>query len=222
MKNFTKHIIDFLIFLCIIALLFFGYQFYQDYIKVKMDDKKNYAEVTEKFGDKESDTCQDETIKQEKDLPALDLSKYKANESIGYIKAPSVGLKSAIILGDPKDGLHAAMNYGVSIDPSGKLPDQIGNTVIAGHREFAFAALNGIKDGTPVLINMDGQDYTYEVDKSFFIKDTETDKVFFDDGQRRVVLYTCYPFTFNSTVEGRWVVYLKPVDEIEFKCSDAK
>ncbi len=219
MKKFIKILLDLIIFILILIILFLGYQFYQDYFKVKSDANKSYNDAVEKYASTEN-VCTNKTIKATENPPSLTTNDFNPNEQIGYISAPTIGLEAAIIMGDSNDGLSAAMNYGVSIDPSGEMPGTKGNTVIAGHREFAFKSLENVEEKTPIIININGNFYTYEVTKAQEIADTDVDKVFFDDGKERVVLYTCYPFKFNSTVTGRYAVYLKPVDSVYIDCEN--
>ncbi len=219
MKKFIKLLLDLIIFILILIILFLSYQFYQDYFKVKNDANQSYNDAVEKYESTEA-VCKNKTIKATENPPSLTTADFNPNEQIGYISGPTIGLEAAVIMGDSNDGLSAAMNYGVSIDPAGKMPGTKGNTVIAGHREFAFKSLENVEEKTPVILNINGNFYTYEVTKAQEIADTDVDKVFFDDGKERVVLYTCYPFKFNSTVTGRYAVYLEPVDSVQVDCEN--
>ncbi len=218
MKKVIKRILDLLIILLILLVIYLGVQIYNDYFKVKQEEQANFVEAVEELGSP-VDYCQNNTIKRTENVPVINLDDYENNQSIGYMVSPDVNLMTSVVKGDTADGLWAAMNLGVSIDPLGTTPGQIGNTVIAGHREFAFKSLENIEEGTPIIINVDGNIYPYIVNHSEIIEDTDVDKVFFDDGKENLVLYTCYPFTFNSEVTGRYVTYLEPVDEVEVDCN---
>ncbi len=218
MKKVIKLTLDLLIILLILLIIFLGVQIYNDYFKVKQEEKANFTEAVEELGSP-VEYCENNTIKATEDAPVINLDDYENNQSIGYMVSPDVDLMTSIVKGDPDDGLWAAMNLGVSIDPLGTTPGQVGNTVIAGHREFAFKSLENIEEGTPIIINIDGNIYPYIVKRSDIIKDTDVDKVFYDDGQENLILYTCYPFTFNSEVTGRYVTYLEPADEVSIDCN---
>ncbi len=229
MKKIIKIVLDIIIVILIGLIIFLGYRFYEDYFKVKADEQASFNQAVEKFapdnGEEitiDQETCSDKTINATKNAPQISTDDFGPNEQIGYISAPTIGLEAALIMGDSSDDLHAAMNYGVSIDPAGSMPGNIGNTVIAGHREFAFKALENVAEDTPVIININGNIYTYVVKHHEEIKDTDVDKVFFNDGKERIVLYTCYPFTFNSKVTGRYMVYLEPVESVQINCADLK
>lgn len=219
MRNVIKRILDILIIILIIILIYLGVQIYNDYFKVKQEEYSNFVETTEELGSP-VDYCENDQITKTADAPIVNLDDYEDNQAIGYIVAPDVEMMSSIVKGDSDDGLWAAMNLGVSIDPMGSTPGNIGNTVIAGHREFAFKALNEIPVNTPVIINIDGNIYPYVVTQTDIIEDTDVDKVFYDDGTENLILYTCYPFTFNSEVTGRYVTYLKPAKSVNVNCND--
>lgn len=219
MRTVVKRILDLLIIILVLIIAYLCLQIYNDYFKVKQEEQEHFEVAVSELGSP-VDYCEDNTIKATADAPEVDLEAYVDNQSIGYMVSPDVGMMTSVVKGDTDDGLWAAMNLGVSIDPVGKTPGTTGNTVIAGHREFAFSALENITDGTPMIINVDGNIYPYEVVSSEIIKETDVDKVFFDDGKERLVLYTCYPFTFNSEVTGRFMVYLEPVDEVSIDCNE--
>lgn len=219
MRVFIKVMLDLLIIILLVIIGILGMQIYNDYFKVKQEEKVNFKESVTELGSP-VDYCENNNITADDSLPKVDLNKYASNQSIGYMVAPDINLMTSIIKGDNSDGLWAAMNLGVSIDPSGSSPGNPGNTVIAGHREFAFSKLENIKEGTPFVINIDGQIYLYEVESTDIIEETDIDKVFFNDGKERIVLYTCYPFTFNSKVTNRYAVYLKPVKQVNINCND--
>ncbi len=221
MRKVIKRILDLLIVILIILIGYFSYQFYEDYFKVKAEARENYNQATEKFT-APADVCTDKSIKATENIPTISVKDFSPNQQIGYISAPTIGLEASLVMGDSEDGLQAAMNYGVSIDPNGLMPGTVGNTVIAGHREFAFKNLEDVPNGTPFIININGNFYTYQVTYTQIIEDTDVDKVFFNDGKERIVLYTCYPFTFNSEVTHRYMVYLEPVESVDINCDELK
>ncbi len=218
MKKVFKRIIDLLIILLLIVIIYLGFHLYKDYFKVKQDEQVSFEAAVGDLGSP-VEYCENDLVKATDNPSVINLEDYQYNQSIGYIISPDVNLMTSIVKGDPSEGLWDAMNLGVSIDPTGSVPGKQGNTIVAGHREFAFSALENIEAGTPVLINIDGNIYPYVVDRTEIIKETDVDKVFYDDGEENLILYTCYPFTFNSEVTGRFVTYLKPVSEVEINCN---
>ncbi len=219
MRKVIKWILDLLIVILVILIGYYGYQFYEDYFKVKSEAKANYNQAVEKFT-APTEVCTDKSIRATENTSEISVTDFNSNQQIGYISAPTIGLQAALVMGDSEDGLQAAMNYGVSIDPNGLMPGTIGNTVIAGHREFAFKSLEDVPKDTPFIININGDFYTYKVAYAGIIEDTDVDKVFFNDGKERVVLYTCYPFAFNSEVTHRYMVYLEPVESVDINCEE--
>ncbi len=128
------------------------------------------------------------------------------NEVIGYLEIPAVDLESAVLLGNPGDGLASALNEGVTFDPSGSMPNEAGVVVLAGHREMAFKKLEDIQVGDQITLNITGQIYHYQVTDTKVIEDDQVDEVFWETDGQGISLYTCYPFGFGTKITNRYVV----------------
>jgi sortase A len=73
-------------------------------------------------------------------------------------------------------------------------PGDIGNSIIAGHRDTHFAFLHKVKVGELVGIEtMRGQGHLYEI-VSMDIVDSRTGSLVLDTRQSMLSLVTCYPF----------------------------
>ncbi len=92
------------------------------------------------------------------------------------------------------------------------LPGEVGNTVIAGHRDTHFNFLKDIKPGDAIELQSDeGGIYVYEVVETHIAD--ETDTVFMDrEGGPRLTLITCYPFdAINPGGPLRYVIVAKKI-----------
>lgn len=97
------------------------------------------------------------------------------------------------------EGNASALNYGAWRLPSSKTPDQIGNTIISGHRyqylppsSKTFYLLNYLNIGGTFTIEWNGKIYTYGVDYKA-VKSPNDPKLLLDSFDRRVTLITCDP-----------------------------
>ena len=74
------------------------------------------------------------------------------------------------------------------------LPGEIGNMVIAGHRDTHFAFLRNVEPGTRVSVeSFGGATYVYEV-TGLNVVDSRTGSLLLDTDDPMLTLVTCYPF----------------------------
>ncbi|PTA50056.1 class GN sortase [Shewanella morhuae] len=104
--------------------------------------------------------------------------------------------------------------FGPSMMLSSAPAGQIGNTVIAGHRDTHFAILNGMAVGRRLsLQTLKGNNIIYEVVATQVVHETATQFMAPSD-DNRLTLITCYPFeALQGGAELRFVVQAIPVDD---------
>ena len=74
------------------------------------------------------------------------------------------------------------------------LPGEVGNMIIAGHRDTHFAFLRDIERGTRVNVeSFGGATYVYEV-TSLDVVDSRNGSLLLDTDGAMLTLVTCYPF----------------------------
>lgn len=74
------------------------------------------------------------------------------------------------------------------------LPGEIGNTVIAGHRDTHFRFLKDIEQGELLALeSTNGQKHTYRIVATDIV-DSRTDSLLLDTHAPTLSLVTCYPF----------------------------
>lgn len=144
---------------------------------------------------------------------------YRANQDLGYIYFPTVGKEGLIVQGNIADTSNAAMNKGVVHDPTTVMPGEKGNTVFFGHRELFMKNVEDLKKGDPILLNVGGNTFIYEITGFDIIYPNDLNKVFkTNKSNNTLTLYTCYPLQAWATYNQRYVVHAKEVSS--YDCSD--
>ncbi|MCL1090897.1 class GN sortase [Shewanella profunda] len=102
--------------------------------------------------------------------------------------------------------------FGPSLVLSSASAGQIGNTVIAGHRDTHFAILNGMAVGRKIsLQTASGKDILYQVVATQVVHESQTEFMAPSEDER-LTLITCYPFgEIQGGAELRFVVQAVPV-----------
>jgi sortase A len=101
-----------------------------------------------------------------------------------------------------------ALAFGPGLLDQSTPPGQIGNTVIAGHRDTHFMFLEHTAIGDIIqLQNAQGITYRYQI-KATEIVNSRTEKVQLQKESAELTLITCYPFhALNSRGPLRYVVH---------------
>jgi sortase A len=122
-------------------------------------------------------------------------------KAVAVLTVPSLNLEVPVF--DRDDDL--ALNRGAGLVAGMGLPDQGGNTGIAGHRDGFFRVLKDIKLGDLIEIRTHVKVHRYRV-SSIDIVD-QTDKRLLADTELPVVtLVTCYPFYYLGNAPQRYIV----------------
>lgn len=117
--------------------------------------------------------------------------------------------------GSISDNQVAAMERGVSHDPRSSMPGEAGNTVLAGHRELFFKNFLELEVGDDVIINIGNNIYIYEIVSYEVIEPSQAEKVFYDNEEDLLVMYTCYPIESWKYYSQRLVVKAKPINQTQ-------
>jgi sortase A len=84
--------------------------------------------------------------------------------------------------------------FGPTHDASSVSPGEIGNSVIAGHRDTHFEVLEGLRVGDVVRVERpDGKRFTFTVTNTA-IADSLVSRISLSADTPRITLVTCYPF----------------------------
>ncbi|SIR17572.1 sortase A [Shewanella morhuae] len=137
---------------------------------------------------------------------------------LSIYRQPAANTVSEAELDDSLYVLAGASGRNLAFGPSMMLSSapagQIGNTVIAGHRDTHFAILNGMAVGRRLsLQTLKGNNIIYEVVATQVVHETATQFMAPSD-DNRLTLITCYPFeALQGGAELRFVVQAIPVDD---------
>ncbi len=121
--------------------------------------------------------------------------------ALGRIEIPRLGLKAIVRDGADDDTLERA----VGLVPGTGKPGDVGNMVLAGHRDTFFRSLRKIKVDDTIRLVVPPHTYEYRVASLRVVAPTET-SVMDSNGIEELTLVTCYPFRFLGPAPDRFIV----------------
>lgn len=121
--------------------------------------------------------------------------------TLGRIEIPRIGVKAIVREGADEATLALAVGH---VDGTAH-PGEIGNTVLAGHRDTFFRALRGIKVNDRVRIVVPPLTYDYRVVSLEVVAPTET-RVLDPTPDEVLTLVTCFPFRYVGHAPSRFIV----------------
>lgn len=120
---------------------------------------------------------------------------------LGRIEIPRIGVKAIVREGADEATLALAVGHvGGTAHPG-----EIGNTVLAGHRDTFFRALRGIQVDDRVRIVVPPLTYDYRVVSLEVVAPTET-RVLDPTLDEVLTLVTCFPFHYIGHAPSRFIV----------------
>lgn len=122
-------------------------------------------------------------------------------DAIGEIDIPRLGIGVSVVQGESAPTLQRAVGHLAET----ALPGEIGNVVLAGHRDTFFRPLKGVKVGDAITMKMRDGDVTYEVESTFVVPPTDL-SVLDSTGGRTLTLITCFPFSYVGSAPNRFIV----------------
>jgi sortase A len=138
---------------------------------------------------------------------------------IGKIEISKIGLSAMITDGIDSKTLRRAIGH----VPGTALPGEIGNFVIAAHRDTFFRGLGKVARGDTIVLTTRHGSFTYVVESTEIVGPNEV-RVLQSSPSRKLTLITCYPFHFIGPAPRRFVVHasLPPPARLAFSDSEAK
>lgn len=119
----------------------------------------------------------------------------------GFIRIPELSLSAPIT-----NGIGAIdLVEGVGHIPGSAVAGGLGTMGLAGHRDTFFRALQRTRVGMEIFVTGDGGTYRYRVDRIDVVDPSRVD-VLFTQQEPKLVLVTCYPFTYVGAAPQRFVV----------------
>ena len=120
---------------------------------------------------------------------------------VGSIEIPRLDYAAVIREGSEEETLSRA----VGRVPGTARPGQVGNMVLAGHRDTFFSPLREIALHDRIRVVAPPHTYEYRVDALRVVKPEEA-SVMHSHGIAELTLVTCYPFQFSGPAPYRLIV----------------
>lgn len=143
-----------------------------------------------------------ERAKAEPQRPDTHRNRIVADPSaLGRIEIPRLGLTAIVRDGADEETLARA----VGLVPGTAKPGDVGNVVLAGHRDTFFRSLRKIEVDDRIRLVVPPHTYEYRVSALRVVAPDET-SVMDSNGIEELTLVTCYPFRFLGPAPDRYIV----------------
>jgi sortase A len=121
--------------------------------------------------------------------------------AIGRLEIPRLDVRVVI-----REGIgEATLRRAVGHVPGTALPGEIGNFVVAGHRDTYFRPLRAIEEGDEVVVRTAREVFRYEV-TSLMVVAPDHSSVLREGSEAVCTLVTCFPFDYVGAAPRRWIV----------------
>jgi sortase A len=124
-----------------------------------------------------------------------------APTAFGRLEIPRLGVSAIVKIGDDD----ATLDRAVGLVPESARPGQVGNVVLAGHRDTFFRPLRDIRIGDRIRMAVPDRTYTYEVESVMVVSPDDTN-VLRSKGREELTLVTCFPFRYVGPSPDRFIV----------------
>jgi len=131
-----------------------------------------------------------------------------AGSLVGRIEIPRLKF-SAVIFEGIDD---ATLDRGVGHLAGTAIPGELGNLVLAGHRDTFFRPLKKIREGDEIDVTGPDGVSRYKVEFTQIVA-PESTEVLRSTGGSTLTLITCYPFRFIGNAPDRFIVRGQKVDK---------
>jgi sortase A len=128
--------------------------------------------------------------------------------SIGEIQIPRLGLRAMVAQGESATVLRRSVGH--LSDTA--LPGEVGNVVLAGHRDTFFRSLRGVRAGDSITLKTRDGEFEYAVESTSVVAASAVE-VLEPTGGRTLTLITCYPFSYIGAAPNRFIVRARQLIE---------
>lgn len=136
-------------------------------------------------------------ITTEEAVEAPEVEKYKPTV-LGKVKIPSADIDLLLVEGTSSKDL----NWGAGHMSSTPMPGEIGNTAIAGHRNYTFGSyfsrLGEVEIGDTIIVEYNGTNYTYEAYEILTVLPSDVSVLKQVKDSSIITLITCTPKGSNT------------------------
>lgn len=127
-------------------------------------------------------------------------------DTIGEIVIARIGLRAMVAQGESERVLRRAVGHLADT----ALPGELGNVVLAGHRDTFFRPLRHVQVGDVITLRTQMADVEYVVESTAVVPPTDLE-VLQPTGGRTLTLITCYPLAFVGSAPDRFIVRAREV-----------
>lgn len=122
----------------------------------------------------------------------------------GTIIIDSIDVNLPLYFGDTL----SILMYGVGQSASGYFPGEGGSVICMGHRDRGYLRrLPEMKKGDKIRIETVYGNYTYTLQETKVVKQTQLDAVPIQKEKEMLILYTCYPINTIGHATQRFITY---------------
>jgi sortase A len=120
---------------------------------------------------------------------------------IGKVEISRVNLSAVVFQGTES----SVLDHGVGHLDGSAMPGEVGNVVLAAHRDTFFRNLRDVHRGDVIKVSTESGQRTYEVASTEVVDPTQTD-VADATPNPTLTLITCYPFYYVGNAPKRFIV----------------
>jgi sortase A len=94
--------------------------------------------------------------------------------------------------------------------PETALPGEMGNVVLAGHRDTFFRPLREVRPGDVITLKTPDGSFQYRVESTAVVPPSDV-RVLQASSERTLTLITCFPFHYVGPAPNRYIVRAREV-----------
>lgn len=119
----------------------------------------------------------------------------------GKVEIPRLHFSAVVFQGTES----SVLDHGVGHLDGSAMPGEVGNVVLAAHRDTFFRNLRDVRRGDVIKVSTESGQRTYEVASTEVVDPTQTD-VADATPNPTLTLITCYPFYYVGNARKRFIV----------------
>ena len=168
-------------------------QLYQDYLEQSEDAQQSYEQLEETWQDLPDDAAATEPAIESGEDAGIEPGPAYEPVVLGRVKIPKIDENLLLVEGvTAKD-----LKLGAGHIPGTAMPGEVGNTAIAGHRNYTFGSyfnrLDELAEGDLIIVEYGKQNFTYEVYEKLVVLPEETSVINQSKTHKVLTLITCTP-----------------------------